>query len=365
MKLEQVTLKNFKCFKDEKVFDFGRITLLTGANSSGKSSVIYSILMILQSDNFPYKLSLNGKYVELGNFKEISNKNDSSNQIKLGYRFDKYDYDFFSFWKEDETSFQPKLVDVDIPTSNGVLNQTDNLKKLSLHYPIKEFGERVNYISAARPNLFRTYLEKNRGEFKIDTNGEGYLDQIIEWEKIKSPKLVKLIKIMSDLSLVKEIKTKRLDGGRFEMLVRVNEGNVLTSLSNVGYSISQFLPIMVADLQLPNDSTLFLAEPEIHLHPSVQSKFGDYLVKQVADTDKNYIVETHSEYLINKLRLAIVKGELKKEDIKVYFLENNGDDTDVYDIDFTKTGAIKNAPNSFFETYSMDVMEIALNAFAE
>ena len=365
MKIDSLTIENFKCFKAEKTFDFGRITILTGANSSGKSSVMYAILMALQSENFPKKLSINGEYVDLGDFKQIANQHDASKIIKIGYRFDKYDYDFISYWSEDEVSFQPKLEKIDIPTKNGVLNTLEDLKFLSLHYPIKEYRGRVNYLSASRPVLSRTYLEKNRGDFKVDIEGSGYLDQIIDWEKVKSPKLMTLIKIMSDLSLIEEMKTKRLDGGRFEMLVRVKGGNVLTSLNNVGYSVSQFLPVLVADLQLPNDSTLFLAEPEIHLHPSVQSKFGDYIINQVNTSDKNYVIETHSEYFLNKIRLAIVKGELKKEDIKVYFLENNGDDTDVFDIDFRKNGGIRNAPDSFFETYLSDTMAIAMNSFAE
>ena len=170
---------------------------------------------------------------------------------------------------------------------------------------------------------------------------------------------------MKEMDLIEDIKINRLGGGRFEVLVKANKNKDFAALSDVGSGISAFMPIMVADLQLPNSSTLFLAEPEIHLHPSVQSKFGDYIVKQVNETEKNYVIETHSEYFLNRIRLAIVKGELKKEDIKVYFLENNGEDTDVYDVNFTKTGAIKNAPNTFFETYSMDVMDIALNSFAE
>ena len=77
------------------------------------------------------------------------------------------------------------------------------------------------------------------------------------------------------------------------------------------------------------------------------------------------MIETHSEYFLNRIRLAIVKGELKKEDVKVYFLENTKDDTKVYDIEFTKTGVINKAPKNFFETYFVDSMAITLNAFAE
>jgi predicted ATPase len=107
---------------------------------------------------------------------------------------------------------------------------------------------------------------------------------------------------------------------------------------------------------------LFVAQPEIHLHPSVQSSFGAYITNQINATKKSYMVETHSEYLINKIRLAVVKGELSEKDIHVYFLESTESDTIVHKIQFTKTGQILNAPPDFFKTYMMDVMEIAINA---
>ena len=85
MKIEQLTVENFKCFKREQTFDFSRLTILTGANSSGKSSVIYAILMALQSEGFPNSLSTNGHYVNLGDFKDISFGHNSANIIKIGF----------------------------------------------------------------------------------------------------------------------------------------------------------------------------------------------------------------------------------------------------------------------------------------
>jgi len=122
------------------------------------------------------------------------------------------------------------------------------------------------------------------------------------------------------------------------------------------------MPIIVADLQLPKKSTLMVAQPEIHLHPSIQSAFGDYLVKQVKEKQKNYIIETHSEYLLNKIRLKIVKGEIAKEEVSVYFMEHNGEEAKAHKIIFNEDGQILNAPENFFKTYMMDVMDIAVNA---
>jgi predicted ATPase len=362
MKIEQLTLENFKCFKTEKTFDFSRLTILTGANSSGKSSVIHAILMALQSDDFPYSLSPNGSFLKLGDYKEIANQHDSNKVIQLGFKFSNQLYK--TYWNQDEISQLPKFIKIEV-VENDYLNLLKNIEQVSLKNEINRFFKVTNYVSAFRKAPQRTYYEQNQQHYKVGTEGEEYIDQIVEWDKRSNGKKKELIKTMLDLDLIEDLKINRLGGGRFELLVKPINSNQLSALSDVGSSVSAFMPIIVADIQLPNDSTLFLAEPEIHLHPSIQSKFGDYIVDKINKTDKNYVIETHSEYFLNKIRLAIVKGELKKEDVKVYFLENNGDDTEVYDIDFRKNGGIRNAPKNFFDTYYDDSMAITLNAFAE
>jgi predicted ATPase len=166
---------------------------------------------------------------------------------------------------------------------------------------------------------------------------------------------------MKRLSLFSEIKTNRLSGGRYEMLVKTKPKGTYTSLSDVGFGVSQFLPIIVADIQLGDDSNLIVAQPEIHLHPNVQALFGDYIVDQMRDCNKNYILETHSEYLLNRLRLLITNGKLEEQDISVYFIDDEKD-LNLYKLEFKRNGQILNAPENFFKTYMMDVMDIALNA---
>ena len=456
MKIEQLTIENFKCFKSEKTFDFARLTILTGANSSGKSSIMYAILAALQTDDFPYQLSPNGNYINLGDFREIVYEHNENLNFHLGITLNSLrgKLDLNTQWKKDEVDLLPTIFKVNIvkrnskatteyqgfdynnldiqiqlrqpfesknidedcrgleqifrqyygqekcrfvplDNSNMLISNFDILKysknwvnapikgnELLLENPLTQdvvdslnprfdfelnffYTEQMNYVGAFRESPKRTYLEKNKNDFKVGTEGEGYIDQIVEWEKRSNGKIKELIKVMKSLDLIEDIKTRRLSSGIFEVLVKPTKSKMLTSLSNVGFGVSQFLPVIVADLQLRDDSTLFLAEPEIHLHPSIQSKFGDYIVDKINTTEKNYVIETHSEYFLNRIRLAIVKGELKKEDVKVYFLENNGTDTDVFDIEFTKTGVINNAPRNFFDTYFADSMAITLNAFAE
>jgi predicted ATPase len=454
MDLQKITIENFKCFQKQTEIEFGKLTLLTGANSSGKSSIIYSILGAIQSGEFPFQFSTNGKYVNMGDFKEIIFNHHRKEKIKLGFTFKNGSiHKIETIWTEDANNNLPKLFELNAeadyfnlsvkskakkyvvdftynpekdPSSissefikeiNNLINKTlktatkhskkktkhekengafdyveeitsaQNIKGLILdEMPFfnlklnekgilklrqitdviskvfRDYDEQINFISSFRLHPERTYLEQTKSKLKVNNYGDGYLDQIIYWETKNKTKFNQLIKILKELNLLESIKSKRLEGGRYEISVQVKKGGIDTSLSDVGFGISQFLPIIVADLQLSKSSTLFIAQPEIHLHPSVQSSFGDYLIKQMKAEDKNYVIETHSEYLLNKIRLAVVKGEIKEDDVKIYFVDNHSDSNPIHKITFTKKGQILNAPDNFFKTYMMDVMEIAINA---
>jgi predicted ATPase len=229
-------------------------------------------------------------------------------------------------------------------------------------YSIFILNSDFNFISSFRLQPDRTYYKSLAGS-KVDKFGGGYIDQILDWNDNQAEELLNLAFILKDLKILYDIKPHRLSGGRFEIKVKVKSRSKWESLADVGFGISQFLPIIVADLQLRDDSTLIMSQPEIHLHPSIQANLGDYLVKQVNERNKNYIVETHSEYLLNRMRLLIVKGEIQPEDVAVYYFENSIKDGSIaHRIEFTKDGQILNAPKGFFETYMIDTMDIALNA---
>ncbi len=457
MKLKKLEIENFKCFQKPQEIDFERLTILTGANSSGKSSILYSILGSIQSGEFPLQFSTNGKYVNMGDFKEISHNHNTENEISFGFTFQngkvqniktiwvedrknnlpelktlKVESDYFElsinkskkyllnfkyfpekdpikgFFEGDElkgffesfsTLLDKKILPKDTETSDKKKDETKfddvlatynkpqdivnmeftELEELNNYFLTKgnfrlhqvfqsltklfvDYDKKVNYISSFRLHPERSYLEKSKWELKVEKFGEGYLDQIIYWESKNPKKFEELVSIMKKLSLLVDIKTKRSDGGKFEMLVKTKDKGTLASLTDVGFGISQFLPIIVSDLQLPSDSTLFVAQPEIHLHPSVQSSFGGFITDQIKSTQKNYVIETHSEYFLNRIRLAIVKGELEEHDLAVYYLDNNKNDAKIHKITFAKNGQILNAPEDFFKTYMIDVMEIAMNA---
>ncbi len=90
MRINSIELNNFKCFEKLHI-KTPKITLLTGANSSGKSSVLQGVLVAAQSPTFPHELSLNGEYVQLGNFETVSHLNNKKNIIDIGFEIESQD----------------------------------------------------------------------------------------------------------------------------------------------------------------------------------------------------------------------------------------------------------------------------------
>ncbi len=402
MRINHLSLKNFKCFRETDI-NLSRITLLTGGNSSGKSSVLYALLAPFQSNGFPFYLSPNGKYVNMGDFREMSFDNLKENKIAIDISLiierNGEDRRYQTLWEIDSACRMPELRhvkyvdrmsgmnfeamlngherelasqrdyrvnyrhlgkmicgDKSYETLDGFLHSIDGMKISD------EMNADLNFIGPFRPEPERTYYQKAKADEKIGSSGEGTIDQILEWERQKAGEFKKLKSVLRNLELLNAMKVRMLPGGRFELNVKVRPKGIWASLADVGFGISQFLPVVVADLQLSENSILMLAQPEIHLHPSVQATLGDYFVRQVGETDKQYVIETHSEYLLNRIRLAIVKGEIDPSAVSVVYFENSTAGSVTYPIEFTTRGQIRHAPKGFFDTYMMDTMNIALHA---
>lgn len=443
MLFKSLSLKNFKCFEEVDI-KFAPITLLTGANSSGKSTLINSILAMYQTEQFPFYLSANGDYVNMGSFEEMVYGNDLNRRISINFEVEdqsssrmnphpklqtKWEYNsvnsqsklnsiicqfeelYFvnTFWnlsltKQSDSGYN---FDLDLRMNDirldeikiwleGIKGFQNYFKEKSTPYDnhiriqrpfssIDDFLESVthrkfifnesfnrqfdtnffNYIGSFRQPPERSNSRKSKALYRIQKDGEGYLDQIIEWQETDEDKFAELNNIMIDLELLQSIGSNTINGGAYEISVKVKKDGQDANLADVGFGVSQFLPIIVADLQLPDGSCLAVSQPEIHLHPKIQAQFGDYLSAQIKKKDKQYIVETHSEYLLNRIRLLLVKGTLKSEDVAIYYFENDGSRSTPYRIEFSKDGQIKGAPSGFFDTYGIDVMDIAMNSFEE
>lgn len=131
-------------------------------------------------------------------------------------------------------------------------------------------------------------------------------------------------------------------------------------LNHVGVGVSQVLPILVAGLISDADSTLVFEQPELHLHPRVQSLLADFFISMIL-SNRQCLIETHSEHLINRLRyrIAAASSSTKLEEaVKVYFVEKDENGSSFESVEINEYGAISNWPKGFFDQSQEDIQNI-------
>lgn len=451
MRINKLRLGNFKCIENGEVH-LSKITLITGANSSGKSSIINGLLGMFQADVFPLTFSPNGDYAEMGDFNEICFKSSQDKVLRFEVEIEdqKVLHRFKVSYLANKKNKMPALSEMEYENNygsaivirkkrslyhlnyylsesdealqnilNGVkktnmvsyfkgaieaaekeqdkktnskkierqLNEAFSLKKegefsfkditeiehhaqrqgnffvsiflASVFSVFRLFSSRFNYVGSYRNAPLRTYYQTTKTNLKVEKDGINYTDQISLWQFSGSDKLKQLNQVLEGLGVSKSLKIKRLEGGRYEVRIIPNAKAPNASLVDVGFGVSQLLPILVADLQIERESLLAVSQPEMHLHPSVQAELANYFVKRTKDKHR-YILETHSEYLLTRIRLLIARGEISEKDVSVLYLEKKEDRSVIHNILFRKNGQIEGAPPCFFKTYMMDVMNIAM-----
>lgn len=130
----------------------------------------------------------------------------------------------------------------------------------------------------------------------------------------------------------------------FRILIKIGKGKY--NIMDMGYGISQILPILV-EISSRDMGMFLIQQPEIHLHPRAQAELGTYLSKLI-NPNRQYIVETHSDYLIDRIRIEVRKGILKPEDIIILFFDwGKENEIKIYPIPVDKMGNLIDAPLSY------------------
>lgn len=159
---------------------------------------------------------------------------------------------------------------------------------------------------------------------------------------------------------------RTIDKGKLghELKVSTDRTDVLHDLTHVGVGVSQILPILVLSLLAESGSTLIFEQPELHLHPRVQTRLADFFMSLVL-LGKQCVVETHSEYLINRLRYlaATSVGETVSEKVGLFFVEKEHGHSVYRSIKINQYGVIRDWPSGFFdesETIAAEVLRAGI-----
>lgn len=210
-------------------------------------------------------------------------------------------------------------------------------------------GLPVIAIAPVRTKPHRTYDEVN-DNFKPEGDHIPYL--LSRLRNDPNPKSSRVWDALDrfgvDAGLYKKLSVKKLGirpSDPFQVRVKISGPSV--NLPDVGYGISQSLPIVVESVLAAKQSVLLVQQPEVHLHPRAQAALGSFFVRLAKEDKKQFIIETHSDYLLDRIRIDVAGGLIAHSDVSVLFFDRPHLQTRVHVLGLDVQGNFENAPPSF------------------
>jgi predicted ATPase len=422
--ISKIAVKGFKSIYDEIEIDIKPLTILSGANSSGKSSIMQPLLLLKQTLDAPADpgaLKLDGANTAFTSTEQLfsrdkTNKNpEFSIRIQLtnnhwvktvfgkgpkpGLEVNETEYLFAGTPLRVTKKMKPAQLVASIPESYRDMTK-DSLKKVSrercflfpefffetddrqsLWAEVPSFAIRpqTDFVSSISSVIHLPGLRGNPQRYypinSVDSSFVGTIDFytasiIHKWQTEKSPKLKELINFLKQLGLSTKIKAKSIDDTRIEIQVsrRINgkssDANDLVSIADVGFGVSQALPAIVAILVAEPGQLVYLEQPEIHLHPKAQRNMA-VILAQAAKRNIKIVVETHSIILLREIQTIIAKGELSPKQVALHWFSRNDEGkTTVTTAELDEDGAYGDWPEDF-DQVDLEVEQTYLDVLEE
>lgn len=386
MKIENIHIKNFKSLRDIEITLKG-LTLITGINSSGKSTFIQSLLLLKENRELINQIITNN--MMMSSIKEhneplkthiLNIAEETRNQplslegeyIHLGVKKDIFNQEVY----EEDINITINTLLFTIKYSNLSLSTTS---PIPISHIINLFADDFQYLNTDRIQPNRTYelsehhVRKNligsKGEYTahyLDENRHKPLNiKALKHENAKTDRLLDNVSFwLSEISNGIEVFPKKhLDTHQASLSYQYTYGENTTneySPLNVGFGITYVLPIIVAILKSKPGDLLIIENPESHLHPAGQAKIAK-LCAIAASHEVQIIVESHSDHFLNAIRVATKKHILKPEDSVIYYFSKRSDlmETKVEQLLIDENGKInKSWPEGFFDEYDKQLDQL-------
>lgn len=155
---------------------------------------------------------------------------------------------------------------------------------------------------------------------------------------------------LKELGLIQEFAIKEITAGAnlYQAIVKRDQESPEAFLTDVGFGVSQVLPALVLLYYVPEGSTVLLEQPEIHLHPSVQSGLADVILEVAKHRKVQVLVESHSEHLLRRFQRRIAEEKYPADELKLYFCDCRKGVAHLSDLELNDLGEIQNWPENFF-----------------
>lgn len=254
---------------------------------------------------------------------------------------------FYGFPEEVQAYYQNAAFANDL-----VLALEQQLKKMMYLGPLRDFPK-------------RNYAWAGDAPEHVGTDGDGVIEALLAGahrkisrasNKRAYPLQAVVAGWLKRLGLLESFEAKRIARNRKEYEVRVRAPNSKedVDLPDVGFGISQVLPVVVESFYVAHNSTVIIEQPELHLHPKVQTELADLFIEAIhsrengSDRSVQFIIESHSEHFLQRLQRRVAEGELDPKDVAIYFCEASPDGSVLRELKVNLLGEIENWPKDFF-----------------
>lgn len=369
---DRISLCHFKCFDKEQSVRLSRINVFYGKNGRGKSTVAQAFLLLgqtIQKGEVSF-LQLNGKLVNLGMFNDVLSSNRKSDKLTLQFHLKGNENALKFIYQADEKkpsvgilahleSDGKNLMDVKTTASNmdAEPSRSNSLSAMSGYSGYENF-KNIYFVSASRKGQVNSEPRNDMNEEVVGAKGENLINVLLaKGEKFQAKVSEALSFILDGATLqAKETATREY----VDLFLDSKDDGDSYRPVNVGFGYSYILPILVNALLVPEDSMLIIENPEAHLFPAAQSRLMEFLIRVSNERNIQIIVESHSDHIVNGVRISVKKGNLKRDDVVVdYFDRNTEGEIEVRDIHVDQNGELSDYPDDFMDEWTKQLLELA------
>lgn len=393
--LTRIELSFFKCFEFLGL-PLSPLTLLTGLNASGKSSVLQALVLLHQTmreHEWSSRLSLNGSAVRLGATPDVVDEEFGREMFKMQLENGTDVYHWTFLGERRDMSMQVMRVSVNgriVDAARGLryllpLAESPRVEYIELgcrlvpmriglplaeRKSVESFARRLRnltYVTAERLAPQDSYALEDpyvvghvgsRGEHAVSVLHWGRDEPVLDGLALPEVPPVRLRQV--------EARMRTLFPGFALDLQQSPSANAVTlglrtsdtaefhRPVHTGFGLTQTLPIIVAALSAPKDAILLIENPEVHLHPAGQAMLGQFMA-EVADAGVQVLVETHSDHVLNGVRRAVKSRRVTSEQVAIhYFRPRTDTGPQVQSPTLDDSGNIDDWPDGFFDQYDKD-----------
>lgn len=370
--INEINLHNFKCYKDQP-FSLSTLTVFCGSNSVGKSTAIQALSIPLQS-HFDDEITLNGTLTEVGFIGDIHNKSPKDERLSIELKID----DSVKCWGYEFQEEQKKKSKVSISLipekSSGASQPYQKLLSNFQFLQAERFGPRNNF-DITESNRFHSDWLGAKGEFtaellsQVDNFGRLFVGGVFHARgsdaeprlhpSESKPSLLSHIDAwMKEISPGISVVSKLVEEASVAVNVFSQNDNESIKPLNVGFGVSYALSIVTALLHTKKGGLVIIENPEAHLHPKGQSYLGR-LIALTAMAGVQVIIETHSDHLLNGIRVITRTNEdFNPSLFTLYYVSHGEEQSNVEKITLAKDGKLSNWPDGFFDQQAQDMFTI-------